>query len=113
LGAAPVLEKTVFSACGAPRIQEYLHSDHPYSVLICGIETHVCVNQTVHDLLEDGHRVQLAVDAIGSRKDQDREISLRKMERSGAVLTTSEAATFEILRDARHPKFKEVQALYK
>jgi nicotinamidase-related amidase len=112
-GDTVILAKTVFSACGAPRIEEEVSPDHPRAVLVCGIETHVCVNQTVHDLLEEGHEVHVAVDAIGSRKELDREVALRTMERSGAFLTTTEAAVFELLRDARHPKFKEVQALFK
>jgi nicotinamidase-related amidase len=73
----------------------------------------VCVSQTVHDLLQRGLTVHVAVDAVESRNPLDREVALRRMERSGAILTTSEAAAFELLRDAAHPKFKEVQALFK
>jgi nicotinamidase-related amidase len=82
-------------------------------VLVCGIETHVCVSQTVHDLLQRGFFVQVAVDAVESRKALDRELALGKMERSGAILTTTESAAFELLEDARNPKFREVQALFK
>jgi len=109
----PVLEKTVFSACGAAGIRKKLPDSSGLGVLVCGIEAHVCVNQSVHDLLEAGQAVHVAVDAVGSRRESDREVALRKMERSGAVLTTSEMAAFELLADARHLRFKEVQALYK
>lgn len=106
-------EKTAFSAFRCAGIPERLREAGVRTVLACGIEGHVCVSQTVHDLLAAGYAVHAAVDAIGSRRPSDREAALRKMERSGAVLTTSEMAAFELLADAKHPKFKEVQALYK
>ncbi len=110
---AKVAEKTAFSSCGAAGLLEELKTSGARTVLVCGIETHVCVNQTVHDLLAGGYEVQVAVDAVQSRHAVDREAALRKMERSGAVLTTSEMAVFELLRDAKHPRFKQVQALFK
>jgi nicotinamidase-related amidase len=111
-GEGSPLEKTAFSACGAPGFFDRL-GPGLRSVLVCGIEAHVCVSQSVHDLLGGGHAVHLAVDAVGSRRESDRDIALRKMERSGAILTTTEAAAFELLRDARHPRFKDVQVLFK
>ncbi len=57
--------------------------------------------------------VHVAADAVRSRRETDREAALRKMERSGAIITTSEMAAFELLADAKHPRFKEVQALFK
>lgn len=110
-GAAPIIEKTAFSACGAPGLLDRIGARR--QCVVCGIETHVCVQQSVHDLLEAGFSVHLAVDAVGSRRDSDRDVALRRMERSGALLTTTEAVAFELLRDARHPRFKEVQALFK
>ena len=76
---------------------------------------HVCVSQTVHDLIQRGLSVHVAVDGVASRiaHDHDRDVALSRMARAGAVLTTSEAAAFELLEDARHPKFKDVQALFK
>ena len=110
---ARVAEKTAFSSLGAAGIPEELKASGARSVLACGIETHVCVNQTVHDLLARGYHAHVAMDAVESRHPVDREAALRKMERSGAVLTTCEMALFELLRDAKHPRFKEVQALVK
>ena len=81
--------------------------------LVCGIEAHVCVSQTVHDLIQRGLSVHVAVDGVASRKTHDRDVALSRMARAGAILTTSEAAAFELLEDARHPRFKQVQALYK
>jgi nicotinamidase-related amidase len=81
--------------------------------LVCGIETHVCVNQTVLDLLERGVEVQVATDAVGSRTEANREIGLERMERAGATLTSVEMALFELLGGSDAEAFKEVQALVK
>ncbi len=82
-------------------------------VLVCGIEAHVCVNQTVLDLIEEDLEVHVAADAVGSRTDRNRDLGLAKMERSGAILTSVEMALFELLAGADAEAFKEVQALVK
>ena len=81
--------------------------------LLCGIEAHVCVSQTAHDLIAQGIEVHVARDAVTSRRRQDRDVGLRKMERAGAVITSVETALFELLGRAGTPEFKEVQALVK
>jgi len=81
--------------------------------LVCGIEAHVCVNQTVLDLLDADVEVHVAADAVGSRTEVNRELGLAKMERAGALLTSVEMALFELLRGSDAPAFKEVQALVK
>lgn len=105
--------KTCFSSCGSDDLASRLVELRTRQALVCGIEAHICVLQTVHDLLQRGLGVHVAVDAVSSRNARDREVALARMERAGAILTTSEAAAFELLEDAKHPKFKEVQALYK
>ena len=105
LNGMEAIPKTVFSACRA----EGFDLDGRDQVLVCGIEAHVCVSQTVHDLLEDGREVHVAVDAVGSRHAIDREYGLRKMESSGAILTTVEAALLELCAEAGTPEFKAVQ----
>ena len=110
---AAIREKTSFSSYACEGVADELRRLQARSVIVCGIETHVCVNQTVHDLLQAGYSVHVAADAVESRRALDHASALRKMERSGAVLTTAEMATFELLQDARHPKFKEVQELFK
>ena len=82
-------------------------------ILICGMETHVCVQQTVLDLLADGYQVQIAVDAISSRYPINHEIGLRRMESSGGLLTTVEAALFEWCERAGTTEFKKIIALAK
>jgi nicotinamidase-related amidase len=79
--------------------------------VVCGIETHVCVNQTVLDLLDKGVEVQVVSDAVGSRTEANRELGLHKMERAGATLTSVETALFELLGGSDAPEFKQVQAL--
>ena len=105
--------KTCFSSCGSDGVSARLIELRTRQVLVCGIEAHVCVSQTVHELLQRGLGVHVAVDAVASRHVLDRDVALSKMERAGAVLTTAEAAAFELLEDAKHPRFKEVQAFYK
>lgn len=81
--------------------------------LVCGIETHVCVNQTVLDLIDSDLEVHVAADAVGSRAEADRELGLAKMERCGAILTSVEMALFELLGGADAEAFKAVQGLIK
>jgi nicotinamidase-related amidase len=101
------LEKTVFSAARAPGF-ELQQRDQ---AIVCGIEAHVCVSQTVQDLLERGVEVHVPADAVGSRHAIDYERGLERLERAGAVVTTVEAALFELLERAGTPEFKAVQKL--
>jgi nicotinamidase-related amidase len=79
--------------------------------LLCGIESHVCVSQTAHDLLDRGVEVHVAADAVSSRSEANRDLGLHKMERSGAILTSVEAALLELCSEAGTPEFKAVQEL--
>jgi nicotinamidase-related amidase len=107
LSDEPRLEKTVFSAARA----EGFDLGGREQVLVCGIETHVCVSQTVHDLLARGIEVHVPADAVGSRHPLDYERGLARMERAGAVVTSVESALFELLERAGTPEFKAVQKL--
>ena len=80
-------------------------------VLLVGIEAHVCVQQTAIDLLSAGYRVYVAIDAVGARYPLDYETALRRMESSGATLTTTEAVLFEWCGAAGTPEFKQISAL--
>ncbi|MAQ91292.1 MAG: hydrolase [Rhodopirellula sp.] len=106
-----VVEKLMFSCREADDIFRDWAEGSIRKILICGIETHVCIQQTVLDLLSEGFRVYLAVDAIGARHALDHQIALRRMESSGAVLTTTEAAMFEWCESAANPKFKTISHL--
>jgi nicotinamidase-related amidase len=111
-GFGPV-EKTAFSSCGAQEFVARLEAAGARQVLLCGIEAHVCVNQTAHDLLSRGYQVHLLTDCISSRAAQDRQTGLDKMLRSGALPSSTELALFELLSDARHEQFKAIQKLIK
>ena len=80
---------------------------------MCGIESHVCVSQTAHDLLDRGVEVHVARDAVTSRSEDNRDLGLHKMEGAGAVVTSIETALFELLGAAGSDEFKQVQALIK
>lgn len=82
-------------------------------VLLCGIETHVCVQQTAHDLLAAGYQVFVAADAVGSRMAIDHDVALRRMDSAGAIITTTEAALFEWCERAGTPEFRQISALAK
>jgi nicotinamidase-related amidase len=101
------LEKVVFAASEA----EGFDLEGRDQVLLCGIETHVCVNQTALDLIASGVEVQVAEDAVGSRSDQNKRVGLHKMEGAGAVMTSVETALFELLGRAGTDEFKRVQRL--
>ena len=107
LEGEPLLEKTVFSAARAERFDLAGREQ----ALVCGIETHVCVSQTVHDLLAAGIEVHVPADAVGSRHELDHARGLERLERAGAVVSTVEAALFELLERAGTPEFKAVQKL--
>jgi nicotinamidase-related amidase len=80
-------------------------------VLLAGIEAHVCVQQTALDLIANGYRVYVAVDAIGARHVTDHDTALRRMELAGVTLTTTEAALFEWCRESAAAEFKPISAL--
>jgi nicotinamidase-related amidase len=103
----PIVEKTVFSAARA----DGFDLSGRTQAIVCGIETHVCVSQTVHDLLERGVEVHVPADAVGSRHELDYERGLERLERAGAVVSTVESVLFELLERAGTPEFKAVQRL--
>lgn len=109
LGDVP--EKLAFSCGGCPQVFEELRDAGIFKILVVGIEAHVCVQQTVLDLLADGFRVYVAVDAVGSRHELDYGTALRRMDSAGAALTTTEAALFEWCDAAGTPEFKQISAL--
>ena len=104
------LEKLSFSCCGTPTFLDQISSDVE-TLIVCGIETHICVAQTVLDALQTGFRVYIAVDAVGSHRKHDHTVALRRLEGSGAVLTTTEAILFELCGTAENPAFKRMQQL--
>lgn len=83
------------------------------SVVLFGIEAHVCVQQTAFDLLESGFDVHVVADGTSSQRHFDRMIALERMKQSGVFVSTSESILFELMRDSKHSHFKEISALFK
>jgi len=104
-------EKTRFSALGAEGLLERLGALARKQVVVIGIETHVCVDQTVHDLLSHGFQVHAVRDAITARFQLDDEVGWQKLLAAGAVPTTTECALFEWLADAKAAEFKAIHRL--
>ncbi|HEY7326843.1 MAG TPA: isochorismatase family protein [Gemmataceae bacterium] len=104
-------DKVAFSCCAVPSVVQTFQREARPKVVLCGIETHVCVLHTALDLLALDFRVYVAVDAVGSRDRVDHEIALRRLERTGVLLTTSEMCVFEWVGGAGHPQFKAVSQL--
>jgi len=105
-----VLTKTTFSAAADPGFAALLPAGSG-EIVVTGCEAHVCVLQTVLDLLASGRRVIWAADATGSRDPADRAAAIDRARQHGAEIVTSEMVLFEWLRDARHPRFREVHKL--
>lgn len=106
-----LIEKTTFSSSGSMSFAEKLQTLNRRQIIVAGIEAHICVNQTVHDLLYQDYQVHLLGDGVSSRAEQNKLIAVAKMQQSGAIISSVEMALFEIMRDARHGQFKAIQKL--
>ena len=106
------LEKASFSACDDAVREKLRRIDRP-RVIVAGIEAHVCVQQSVLDLLAMDYQVFMCADAVGSRKRLDRDTALARMRSSGAVVTTVESALFELCQVSGTEQFKQLLALVK
>jgi nicotinamidase-related amidase len=107
------INKADFSCCGEEAFNIRLNSLKRRQILVCGIETHVCIYQTVLDLLGRGFEVTVVADAVSSRTVGNRQIALTRMAAEGARLGSTEMVLFELLRTARHPQFRQIAKLVK
>lgn len=112
-GDSPVLEKMTFSCAGDDGFQSCLRDLERATIVVCGIEAHICVLQTALDLLADGYSVQVVADGVGTRDPSNREVALRRLEQAGAVITCVESVLFEWMERCDAATFKEVQGLLK
>lgn len=113
LGPEAIRSKLAFSCCGAAGWVDDLQARGRPQIVVAGIEAHVCVQQTVLDLLAEEFSVYVAADAVSSRRPLDRWAALDRLRQAGAVVTTAEAIVFEWLRVAGTPEFKAVAKLVK
>ena len=108
-----IIPKTKFSMY-VPEVESKLKENTNLAhILLCGIETHVCVYQTATDLIEKGYNVHIVVDCVSSQREADRAVGIAKLQSIGCQLTTVEMALFELLGDAKHENFKEVSNVVK
>lgn len=107
------IEKMSFSCCGEPEFLAHLNKEGKKWVILCGIEAHVCVLQTVIDLLELGIIPVVVSDCVSSRKPDDFKVAIERMRSEGAVITTSESILFELAVVAGTPQFKLISRLVK
>ncbi len=105
------IEKVVFSCARAPEFEEVLKELGRSSVLLCGVETHVCLLQTAIDLVNHGYGVYVPADAVVSRRKLDWERGIDLMEKAGAVVGTTEAFLFQLLERAGTDEFKQISKL--
>ncbi len=110
------VEKISFSCCDEPSFSKILSSYKNYDkkfIIIAGIETHVCVQQTVTDLLSTGFIPVVVEDCVSSRKGNDRNIAIERMKYEGAVIATCESILFELCRYAGNDMFKQISKIIK
>lgn len=107
------LEKTAFSCWPCDSFRVALEQNGRNTVVLCGIETHVCVLQTALDLLGAGFGAVVVADAAGSRAERNHQMALERLRQAGVTIATTEMTVMEWLRDAKHPRFKEAQGLIK
>ena len=107
------IEKLSFSCCGEKKFLNALQGHGKRNILIFGIETHVCVLQTVMDLIERGYHPVIIEDCVSSRKPSDRETALKRMAREGVIITTYESILFELCEVAGTDQFKQISKLVK
>lgn len=113
LQAQNYYEKISFSSCGQAQFVADIKASGCNQMIITGIETHVCVYQTVLDLLAADFQVAVNQDAVSSRTKANKNLGLMRMQQSGAILTSTEMILFELMRSAKHPSFKDISKLLK
>lgn len=106
-----LIHKQFFDACRAEGFLERIPADG--HIIVAGCEAHVCVLQTVLRLLAPSRRIFVVRNAIGSRRPEDKEAAIARMERHGAEIVTAEMVVFEWLQTAEHPRFRQAMALIK
>ena len=107
------VNKFSFSCCGDEKFSGKLKALRCKQVILCGIETHVCIYQTAMDLLDKDCEVIVAADAVSSRTKENRQIALDRMRDEGAAIACTEMVLFELLKTAKHEKFRELARLIK
>jgi nicotinamidase-related amidase len=109
----PPIDKMQFSCAGQPAFVRALQETRRTQILLCGVETHICVSQTAHDLQHLGYRVHVAPDAVSSRTVERHKLGMERIRDAGIKPVAAEAAVYEWLYEAGTPEFKEILPLVK
>ena len=107
------IEKLDFSLASSQNLFEELDNKKITTLIICGFETHICIQQSVLEFLKKGYEVQVISDAMGSRNNLDHQIALQRMLHKGAIITTTESMIFEICKTSDRKEFKEISNIIK
>ena len=107
------INKSSFSCCGEENFNIRLNESSREQIILCGIETHVCIYQTAFDLLRKSFHVDVVADAVSSRTLDNKQIALAKMTAGGINISCTEMVLFELLKTAEHSRFKEIARLIK
>lgn len=113
LGDLKPFDKMSFSCSGAGDLFDEFKKKNLSQIVVCGIEAHVCVQQTVLDLVENSIQINLAADAVSSRKEMDYRTAVERIRDNGAEITTTESILFELLNVCGTPQFKEISKIVK
>jgi len=106
-------EKITFNALENPEIYNFIKTSGKKQIILAGIETHICVRQTANALLNEGFDISVLSDCCGSRLENEHFAGIDIIKQEGCRIKTTETSIFELLKSAKHHKFKEIQALIK
>ena len=107
------INKSSFSCCGDEQFIDRLNTLERSNIILCGIETHVCIYQTALDLLAKGKHVTVVADAVSSRTQENKQLALNRMKLKGVDISSVEMTLFELIRTAKHPQFRDIAKLVK
>ncbi len=107
------IQKMDFSLSSSKDLLDELNNKKITNLIVCGFETHICIQQSVLEFLQKGYKVLVICDAMGSRNNLDHEISLQRMLHKGAIITTTESIIFEICKTSDRKEFKEIRNIIK
>ena len=107
------IQKMDFSLASSKYLLDELNNKKITNLIVCGFETHICIQQSVLELLEKGYEVLVICDAMGSRNNFDHEISLQRMLQKGAIISTTESIIFEICKTSDRKEFREIRNIIK
>ena len=110
---SPSIDKITFSCCDEDKFMSTLQYSEKKTVILSGIETHICVQQTAIDLSSEGYQTVIVADCVSSRQPLDHDIAIQRMRSAGSTITTCESILFELCRSAKASYFKKISQLIK